>query len=225
MNAGQALVVRRVGQCLSVAVSTPQALVTRERSQALLVRDPDMEIVLPLARPASQLEYTAMVLPPAQAVTEVLIQPGAQQVQDLRSAAFVVLAGQPGRKGDKGEPGPAGGAIIQKVASVPMSGHRMVAPIDANQVVYADCSTLLNRINTLGLSLNAASPGGTVDVQRLGEVQHSGWAWTPGAVFLGQDGNLTQTVPPGALFSLIVGFALDPTTLFIDIGVAITLEV
>lgn len=189
------------------------------------MRDPDMEIVLPLARPASQLEYTAMVLPPAQAVTEVLIQPGAQQVQDLRSAAFVVLAGQPGRKGDKGEPGPAGGAIIQKVASVPMSGHRMVAPIDANQVVYADCATLINRINTLGLSLNAASPGGTVDVQRLGEVQHSGWAWTPGAVFLGQDGNLTQTVPSGALFSLIVGFALDPTTLFIDIGVAITLEV
>ncbi|WP_054911033.1 hypothetical protein [Pseudomonas sp. NBRC 111135] len=136
----------------------------------------------------------------------------------------VVTVGEQGPPGVQGIPGPAGGSALQKIAAVPLSGHRMVFSIDGIAVNYADCRALANRANTLGMTLGAADQGAPVNVQRTGEVIHSGWSWDDGPVFLGHDGNLTQALPPTAAFSLIVGFAMNPTTLFLDQGVAITLE-
>ncbi|MED5607791.1 hypothetical protein VV867_08835 [Pseudomonas sp. JH-2] len=136
---------------------------------------------------------------------------------------FNVVAGLQGRRGEQGIPGPAGGSSVQKIASVPLSGHRLVFSPDGVTAEYADCGVLPNRINTLGLTLGAADLGSVVNIQRAGEVTFEGWAWADGAVFLGHAGQLTQTLPPDAVFSLIVGFAMNATTLFLDMGVAITL--
>ena len=143
---------------------------------------------------------------------------------DAPSELVIVTLGEQGPPGPQGIPGPTGGSALQKVAAVPLSGHRMVFSTDGLAVDYADCGSLANRANTLGMTLGAADQGATVNVQRTGEVIHSGWSWADGPVFLGHDGNLTQVLPPTAVFSLIVGFAMNPTTLFLDQGVAITLE-
>ena len=101
---------------------------------------------------------------------------------------LVLTAGEQGPPGPQGIPGPAGGAALQKVAAVPLSGHRLVFSTDGAAVDYADCSALANRSNTLGMTLGAAEAGALVNVQRSGEVVFEGWAWGSGPVFLGHDG-------------------------------------
>lgn len=136
----------------------------------------------------------------------------------------VVAAGEQGPPGPRGIPGPSGESALQKVAAAPLSGHRLVVSIDGATVDYADCRALANRSNTLGMTLGAADAGTPVDIQRSGEVVFEGWAWSIGPVFLGHDGQLTQSLPQDAAFSLVVGFAMSPTAVFLDMGVAITLE-
>ncbi|WP_371369993.1 hypothetical protein ACA097_09725 [Pseudomonas sp. QL9] len=138
--------------------------------------------------------------------------------------ALVVTVGEQGPPGPKGIPGPAGGSALQKVAAVALSGHRLVFSTDGAAVTYADCGQLANRGNTLGMTLGAAEAGDPVDIQRSGEVLFEGWSWNDGPVFLGHDGQLTQSLPQDAAFSLVVGFAMNATTVFLDMGVAITLE-
>ncbi|CDF86325.1 conserved hypothetical protein [Pseudomonas knackmussii B13] len=137
---------------------------------------------------------------------------------------LVVTAGEQGPPGPQGNPGPAGGSALQKVAAVPLSGHRLVFSPDGVAVDYADCGALDSRSNTLGLTLGAADAGAPVNIQRSGEVMFEGWAWSSGPVFLGHAGQVTQSLPQDAAFSLVVGFAMNATTLFLDMGVAITLE-
>ncbi|MFZ5959861.1 hypothetical protein ACOXVJ_20360 [Pseudomonas knackmussii] len=136
----------------------------------------------------------------------------------------VLTAGEQGPPGPQGIPGPAGGSALQKVAAVALSGHRLVFSTDGVAVDYADCGALANRNNTLGMTLGAADAGALVNVQRSGEVVFEGWAWSSGPVFLGHAGQVTQSLPQDAAFSLVVGFAMNATTLFLDMGVAITLE-
>ena len=45
----------------------------------------------------------------------------------------------------------------------------------------------------------------------------AGWAGVPGPVFLGLAGQLTQSLPPGALFSQVIGQAVSPTRVLIDV--------
>ena len=68
----------------------------------------------------------------------------------------------------------------------------------------------------LGLLANAYSPGDQAVVQTAFTLEHSGWTWSPGPVFVGTSGALVQVLPVGAVFAQVIGYALAPTRIRID---------
>ena len=126
----------------------------------------------------------------------------------------VGMEGPPGRPGSIG---PAGGSALTVTASSALGGHRLVVLNASGLAVVADASIPEHAYKVLGLTLGAAAAGSSVDVLRSGELDEPSWHWTLDApVFLGQNGLLTQDLPaPPSLFSLIVGFPVTTTKLFI----------
>ena len=75
----------------------------------------------------------------------------------------------------------------------------------------------------LGITTGAAAAGDAINVQASGEMTEVSWNWTPGLpVFLGTNGLLTQT-PPVSGFQLVLGVAISPTKLAINIKQPIVL--
>lgn len=130
-----------------------------------------------------------------------------------------VELGVPGPMGPPGMPGPAGGSAMNFTATTAIGGHRLLALNAANQVVYASNDSLGTAQKIIGISLNAAIPGGLLNVMRSGEVIESSWNWiTTLPVYLGVNGLLTQTPPASpAAYSLIVGFPTSETGLFLSV--------
>lgn len=120
--------------------------------------------------------------------------------------------GPPGAKGDPGD------APTMLVGSTPLSGHSAVA-VDADGVlVQADCTIAAHRSAVLGVIKSAAMPGESVTVRTGYPLEHAGWTWTPGSpIFVGLAGALTQIVPAQALFAQVVGQALSPTRILVDV--------
>lgn len=123
-----------------------------------------------------------------------------------------------------GERGPSGGELVERVSDIAISGHRIVVSSGTGKLEYADNTILNHQFRILGLTLNAASPGNPIDIRVYGEVVEPSWSFTPGPVFLGTNGNLTQVQPSGTSFSMIVGYAVDSTTLIINIQQPINIE-
>ena len=126
--------------------------------------------------------------------------------------------GPPGPRGDAwpdGPMGPSGDGSFTLVASAPLGGHRLVATDGAGGIAYANCDDASNLPSLLGMTLHAAAAGESVAVRRTGEIVEGSWNWAPGLpVYLGLAGVPTQTLPPSAVFGLIVGIPSTPTTLF-----------
>ena len=124
-----------------------------------------------------------------------------------------VIVGPPG---PPGPPGPKGNAQLVPVAQ-PISGHSVVAVDASGQLVPADCTNASHCGAVLGVVDRAYSLGESADVKTGFPLPHAGWAWMPGPVFLGLAGQLTQSLPPGALFSQVIGQAVSPTRVLIDV--------
>lgn len=135
----------------------------------------------------------------------------------------VVTRGIPGPPGPPGMPGPAGGTTTVTVGATPLSGHSAVAVDAAGLLIQADCTNPAHRGAVLGLLANAYSPGDQAVVQTAFTLEHSGWTWSPGPVFVGTAGQLTQTLPVGAVFSQVVAHALSPTLVLVDVQPPITI--
>jgi len=142
-----------------------------------------------------------------------------EQVQETE----IVELGQQGPPGHQGPPGPAGDAITVKVGPSPISGHSVVACNALGELIAADSTNPTHRGAVLGVVANAYSPGDDAVVQTGFVLEHSGWTWTSGPVLVGQAGQLAQALPPGALFSQVIGEALSATRVLIDINPPITL--
>lgn len=139
-------------------------------------------------------------------------------VVDRPSTIAVV---SPGPQGAKGAPG---GTSEVYTASEALGGHRLVRSTGNGSCGYVDASNEAHGDDTLGLTLNAASLGADVDVQRTGAVVFGSWSWTPELpVFAASNGLMTQT-PPTSGVSQIVGFAEDATTLHLRIEPPIYLD-
>ena len=109
------------------------------------------------------------------------------------------------------------------VASQNISGHTAVALDAVGGAIPADASTAQHSA-VLGIATGAALAGGDVTILSHGAFEHLGWTFTPGLpVFLGLAGALTQTVPPTALFSKVLGMAVTPTRISVDFQPAIFL--
>ena len=135
----------------------------------------------------------------------------------------VLEAAAQGPRGPQGIPGPVGGATTVMVGAAPISGHTAVALDSGGLLVYADCTNLANLGAVLGVVANAYSPGDLAVVQTDFDLTHAGWAFATGPVFVGATGALVQTLPMGAVFAQVVGYALAPTRIRIDVQPPIAL--
>jgi hypothetical protein len=87
------------------------------------------------------------------------------------------------------------------------------------QLNYASNDNVAHLAAPLWITTGAASPGSPVDVLITGLMVEPSWSWTPGPVYLGANGQLTQTPPaaPGAVFLAQVGIGDQPDiSLFVD---------
>lgn len=150
-------------------------------------------------------------------VEEILI------LADQPDVVSIVAVAEQGPRGIQGIQGPAGGTTTVTVGATPLSGHSAVAVDAAGLLIQADCTNPAHRGAVLGLLANAYSPGDQAVVQTAFTLEHSGWTWSPGPVFVGTAGQLTQTLPVGAVFSQVVAHALSPTLVLMDVQPPITI--
>ena len=135
----------------------------------------------------------------------------------------VLEAAAQGPRGPQGIPGPAGGATTVMVGAAPISGHTAVALDSGGLLVYADCTNPAHIGAVQGVVGNAYSPGDLAVVQTDFELVHAVWSFAPGPVLAALSGALVQTLPPGALFAQVIGYALAPTRIRIDVQPPIVL--
>ena len=93
-------------------------------------------------------------------------------------------------------------------------GHRAVT-LAANGKLFLASASNVDLAGVAGITTDAYDIGQTVSYVSAGKVENpGGWSWTPGPVFLGQSGKLTQVVPStGWLY--IVGLAVSPSALLV----------
>ena len=129
-------------------------------------------------------------------------------------------------RGTGGEPTPGSQFQLKKIASVAISGHRVVVLNAEGKAEYASNANPAHLGRIVGLTLNAASQGGVLTIQNYSDVTEPSWNWNVTLpVFLGKDGHLTQ-LPPDPIdssFSTAIGFPVSPNVLFVDIGPSISI--
>lgn len=154
----------------------------------------------------------------------VVLEDGRQTVIREEVPATQVLAvAMQGPRGIQGPPGPAGGASTVTVGAAPLSGHSAVAIDSSGLLVPADVSLAAHRGAILGVVANAYSPGDDAVVQTGYLLEHGGWSWALGPVFVGAAGALTQAPPGNALFAQVIGYAVSPTRIVVDVQPPINL--
>jgi uncharacterized protein YgbK (DUF1537 family) len=105
---------------------------------------------------------------------------------------------------------------VSLTAGVSLSALRAVTSNANGEAVYASNDTLANA-QVIGITSNAASAGAGVTIKTSGILTDASWSWTKGTVYLGTNGQLTQTAPTGGAIVVHVGRALTATTLQIDV--------
>jgi hypothetical protein len=131
-----------------------------------------------------------------------------------------VQAVERGPRGDKGDKGDsATGFVIN--ASIALGGHRIVKSDGTGAATYASNNDLSSSYGILGMTTGAAAQGAPLSIQESGRIIEPSWNWIPSQpIYLGIDGTLTQTPPnktAGAVFILVVGFAMTSTSIYIHI--------
>lgn len=125
--------------------------------------------------------------------------------------------GGQGPPGPQGSPGPSGGISVTMSAQGPIGGNRLIAADASGKAVYADNTNTLHYGRVIGITLNAAVDGGSLSIATSGDVTEPSWNWSPGALYASTNGLLTQT-PPSTGFLQIVGVAIEPTRIVVNIN-------
>ena len=146
-----------------------------------------------------------------------------QIVIEVDTEVELVELGEQGPRGIQGIPGPAGGATLVTVGAAPVSGHTAVALGADGLLIYADCTNPAHIGAVQGVIANAYGAGDLAVVQTDFDLAHAGWTFATGPVFVGATGALVQTLPMGAVFAQVVGYALAPTRIRIDVQPPIVL--
>lgn len=169
------------------------------------------------------IQQTVVVETVVPSLVEVVGSETVTVTQESISLVSEATQGPPGPPGPRGEPG---GQMVQRTAATAISGHRVVMVNPGGTVGYASSAVLANAQRLIGITTHAAEAGAQVDIQVYGEVQEPSWSWDLNKpVYLGLDGALTQVTPslPSSKFTVVVGFPIASDTLFVNIGLAITL--
>ena len=105
---------------------------------------------------------------------------------------------------------------LERTAAGPLSSRRAVTVAGDGRVAYPDRTVDADAARFLGILVTSASAADDpVTVRRRGTITEAGWAWTPGPVWVGDTGLLTQT-PSSTGWLLQVGTAVNATTIDIE---------
>jgi hypothetical protein len=130
----------------------------------------------------------------------------------VREPQVTVVVSQQGPPGPPGPPGPAGGGGAHQMtmtAATALGGHRVVIADNTGKARYPDRTNTAHADAVVGLTITSALAGESVTVQTAGDVVEGSWSWTPGPVWIGDNGLLTQT-PPTAGWLQLFGVATAP---------------
>lgn len=131
----------------------------------------------------------------------------------VQCAPDVVSVNTPG---PQGPPGDTDAAVLLATSGATINALRVIK-LENDLAYVADSSTAADANRVVGISVTAASnPGDQISVRTDGEMNDAGWSWTPGAIFVGQNGVLTQTAP-NVGFVLEVARARSATKIIVDI--------
>jgi hypothetical protein len=166
---------------------------------------------------------TVVAVTSSQAAAVAVVQvPTVVEVAGAEAAVVVAAPGPQGPPGPVGPPGSAGGTSgqirLSATAGVTLSGHRAVTQAPDGTLFYASNTEVGHVHAPIWLTLGAAIAGSSVEVLTYGVVSEPSWSWTPGPLYLGANGLITQVPPtaPGAVFIAQIGVAISPTLVWID---------
>lgn len=135
-----------------------------------------------------------------------------------------VSSGSQGPRGATGPIGPSGGSAFQRISAEPISAVRVVWEDDQGYVRVLDYRDVQHIDFLLGITITAASGHAQpIIVQRSGVIDADGLGLTPGRVWLGVDGALTQ-IPPEDGHDVLIGSAVSGGRLILNLQDNITLE-
>lgn len=110
--------------------------------------------------------------------------------------------------------------LASYLAGEVLNGHRAVY-VDSDGLVYKASNTQINQaVRVAGIVKNSYAPTQPTQIIRNGVIEEPSWTWAEGLpIFLGNDGLLTQTPPsaPGAVYSLVVGYPITSTSMYVNI--------
>ncbi len=139
-------------------------------------------------------------------------------VVKAQSPSIAITPGEPHvavvQRGPRGPSGAPGGAGFSRTAGAALGGYRVVRALEDGRVGYASSAEVSHAPLVLGITLHAASENDVVEVRGGGEMSDAGWSWTPGPIFCGLDGVLTQT-PPAEGFIKQVAVAETATRIIV----------
>jgi hypothetical protein len=116
----------------------------------------------------------------------------------------------------------SGSNIVTLAAGTALGGHRAVIADGAGQALYADQSDTSHIGKVIGITTVAAMQGAPIEITQAGEVIEPSWNWSPGKIFCGVNGLLTQTVPTSG-FIQVIGIALAATKMLVDLQTPLNL--
>lgn len=113
----------------------------------------------------------------------------------------------------KGEKGDSGATVRVPLTSVTAISALRAIVVENGVARYPNLAAPSDAQRVLGVS---ATAGMSFDAVLAGEVADASWSWSPGIVWCGADGVLTQSLPPTG-WLLEIGRALDATRLIVAI--------
>lgn len=113
---------------------------------------------------------------------------------------------------DPDEPATASESSIFMMTASALSGHSLVVPNDTGLVGYGDPTNINHSNRPVWLTTDAWVSGVIATLRVGGIVTEPSWNWTPGLpIWFGLNGQLTQTIPPEAVFIRRVAEVVEPT--------------
>lgn len=101
--------------------------------------------------------------------------------------------------------------LVRRIAAEEVSALRLVYESAAG-IAHLDPTVEAEVDALVGISISAGAAAAEIRVRARGTIDDPGWSWTPGLVFAGPDGTLTQT-PPVSGWEIVVGYAPTATRL------------
>lgn len=112
--------------------------------------------------------------------------------------------------------------VVERLAGSDLPA--LICVYENNGVVYRiDYRDTVNIDQIVGITISGASFSNKIKVKSSGYIEDDFWQFTPGRVWLGVNGQLTQTAPEDG-FDVLIGTAVSPKKLFLNIQDPIEME-